>query len=102
MTWTYTGRPDENQRDEVRFLVGDTCSEDPLAQDEEIAYALGEQPTVLLAAARVLYALAAKFSRMVTSSVGGVSSQCSDIAKAFKDRAKELDPAGIVATKGSL
>lgn len=92
MGWNYSGRPDLNERDKVRFLIGDTCKENPLVQDEEIQFALGKFPEVELAAALCCRALAAKFSRQVSTTVGGVSRSCSDIAKAFSDRAKELDP----------
>jgi hypothetical protein len=95
MTWNYTGRPADNERDKVRFLIGDTCSEDQLVSDEEIAYAISVYSNLNLASAMILRSLAAKFSRMVTNKVGDVSSNCTDMAKAFADRAKELDPSGI-------
>lgn len=94
MTWNYSGRPGSSDRDQVRFLMGDTCEDDPLVQDEEVTYAVSEQSTLKLAAAMCLRALAAKFSRRVTTKVGDISKNCSDLAKAFKDRADELDPLG--------
>lgn len=103
MTWNYTNRPETVDRDKVRFLVGDTDSCDQLVTDEEIAYAIAKFPTKLeLAAAFVLRALAAKFSRKASMSAGGVSSSCSDIAKAFADRAKELDPNDETSGAGGL
>jgi hypothetical protein len=102
VTWNYSGDPTNSTRDEVRFLVGDTCADEPLVQDEEIAYALGKYSKPNLAAALVLRTLAAKMSRLVTSRVGEVSSNCSDLAKAYSDRAKELDPGGIVVSDGLL
>jgi hypothetical protein len=95
MAWNYTGNPADSDRDGVRFLVGDTCEDDQLLQDEEIAYAVAQQTTLELAAAYCLRALAAKFSRKVTHKIGDVSVNCSDLAKAYADRADELDPAGI-------
>lgn len=92
MGWNYSGRPDTNERDKVRFLIGDTCKENPLVQDEEIAFTLGKFPEVELAAALCCRAIAAKFSRQVNTTVGGVSRSCSDLAKAFAARATELDP----------
>lgn len=92
MGWNYSGRPDSNERDKVRFLIGDTCKENPLVQDEEIQFALGKFPMVELAAALCCRAIAAKFSRQVSTTVGSVSRSCSDLAKAYAARAKELDP----------
>lgn len=93
MTWNYSNRPDEVDRDKVRFLVGDIDPCDQLVSDEEIVWVLDKFPGEFeLAAAFILRALAARFSRKASMSVGGVSSSCSDIAKAFADRAKELDP----------
>jgi len=95
MSWNYSGRPADSDRDHVRFLVGDTDAEEPFVQDEEIAFAVANQTSLKLSAALVLRALAAKYSRQVTNKVGDVSSNCSDVAKAFRDRADELDPAGL-------
>lgn len=102
MTWSYSGDPSNSTLDEVRFLSGCTDTTDQLIQDEEINYAIGEYPEPRLAAAYVLQSLAAKFSRMVSSTVGQVSSDCSDITKAFRARAKELDPGGVVLNKTLL
>ncbi len=97
MSWNYTGRPSSCDRDEVRFLLGDTDASDPLVTDEEIAWAIESQGTLRLAAAVCLRALASKFSRYVTRRVGDVSQNCSEMAKAFRDRADELDPSGLTA-----
>lgn len=94
MAWNYSGDPSKNEKDEVRFLIGDVCKEDQLVQDEEIRYALAQQPTTILAAALVLRTLASKFSRMVTTKVGDISRNCSDLAKAYAAQADELDPDG--------
>jgi hypothetical protein len=102
MTWNYSGDPADSTKDEVRFLVGDTCVTNQLVQDEEIDYALGKFSTPTLAAALVLRTLAAKFSRLVTGSVGEVSSNCSDMAKAYSKRADELDPGGITTSDGLI
>jgi hypothetical protein len=103
MTWNYSGNPASSDLDEVRYLVGDTDSTDPLVQDEEINYAIGKQSTLELAAAQVLRALAAKYSRWSNYSVGEVSvSDVAAIAKAFKERADELDPMGLTLGDSAL
>lgn len=97
MGWNYSGDPTSCPRDAVRFLVGDTCENEPLVEDGEIAYALLKQSQPELAAAIVLRALAAKFSRLDSVSVGGVSRSGSAIADAYAKRASELDPSGVTA-----
>lgn len=93
--WNYSGNPASNDRDQVRFLIGDTCKEDPLVSDKEIAFAISEQTSLKLAAAMCLRALAAVHSRMVTKKIGDISVNCSDLAKQFKARADELDPFNV-------
>lgn len=98
MTWNYSGRPEDNEKDKVRFLVGDTCKDDPLVQDEEIDYALSEFPRVNLAAALVCRSLSSRYARMVSSKVGDISVSGGDkISGAYKARADELDPDGLTA-----
>lgn len=92
MTWSYTNNPADSAKDEVRFLAGLTCIDDQLVQDEEILWAISQQPTTKLAAALVLRHLANKFSRLATEKIGDISRNCSDLAKAFAARVKELDP----------
>lgn len=40
MTWTYSGDPSSREIDSYRFKIGDTVSDEPLLQDEEIQYIL--------------------------------------------------------------
>lgn len=70
MTWNYT--PVVSTTDEVRLLVGDTESLDPLMQDEEIAYIISSESSVLYAAARCCEVIAALFGRRVTTTVGSL------------------------------
>ncbi len=92
MSWNYSGNPQDSERDEVRFLMGDTNTADQLVSDQEVAYAITKQSNLRLAAAILLRHLSAVYSRMVTNRVGDVSSNCSDMAKQFKAKADELDP----------
>lgn len=102
MAWSYSEDPSTSTLDAIRFLVGDTDISDPLVQDEEINYAYGLYADVNLASAYVLMALASKFSRVTNVRVGAVSESGSDIAKAFRARAEELDPGGVVTESGNL
>lgn len=104
MSWNYTGRPDQSNRDKVRFLIGDTCRDDQQVQDEEIAWALSDQSdNVELAAAKVLRAMAAEWSRVASVKVGDVAiTNAAAIAKGLSERADELDPYGLAMGGVSL
>lgn len=98
MTWTYVpaGNPEAVDRDKVRFLIGDTCTEEQLVLDEEIDYALSEYSELKLAAAVVLRALAAKCTREVSFRVGDVSkSGVENKAKGYLALAEQYDPNDI-------
>lgn len=79
MTWTYGADPGADENDEVRVMVGDTLSTDPLVQDEEIEYALTMYPKPsdgippYYAAAFVCENIAALFARRAQRSIGSLS-----------------------------
>lgn len=99
MTWTYDGDPSANDRDEVRFLVGDTDTTDQLVSDEEIAYAVADQNSNKLAAAYICEAIAAKFARDVDVRVGRAAEDASQRYKQYKElAAKYRGRANVVAT----
>jgi hypothetical protein len=89
--WTYNaaglGTSTASERlNTVRFLVGDTDTNDQLVQDEEVTFALsqsGDNP--YYAASFVAGTLAAKFSRKVTTKLdGALSAEYSDLAKQYR------------------
>jgi hypothetical protein len=90
MAWTYTEDPINVPRDEVRVLIGDTDSADPLIADEVIDYALTKGSSVY-AASVAAKAIAAKFARLVTNSVGSVSESASDLYAHYKELAERLE-----------
>lgn len=73
MTWTYTSDPAGTPRDTVRWHLGDTDEKRPLAQDEDIDFALLQEPNPRLAAAIVATVLAAQFDRVTGISIAGLS-----------------------------
>lgn len=83
MTWTYTANPATVTIDAVRFLVGDTDEYDPLVQDEEINFAIALKGPGYGAAWVIANALAAKFTRQVTASAGGISTSASERASQY-------------------
>ena len=90
MTWTYGGDPAANDRDSVRWLVGDTDTTDQLVQDEEIAYALGEFGGPIHAAVVTCEAIAAKFARLVDKKIGSLNIKASQRADEYQVRANVL------------
>jgi hypothetical protein len=91
MTNSYTD-PSSSPSDAVRFLVGDTDSEDFGLQDQEIAFALSQvNDDVYLAAAICARALAGKFSREVDTEFESVSSDYSQLAENYYKLARRLE-----------
>lgn len=80
----------------VRLLVGDTDSSDPLAQNEEILFALSQTGNnVYYAAVWICRTVAAKFSRMVTTQLdGALSANYSDKAKQYNLLAVQIEAQG--------
>jgi hypothetical protein len=82
VTWSYSD-PGASPKDAVRFLVGDTDSDDELISDEEIEHALTLWENPYRAAAYVCEALAAKFAREVSHAGEGLSFSGSDLHKHY-------------------
>ncbi len=63
MAWTYGGDPSANNRDAIRFLIGDTDTSNQLLQDAEITFLFNQwNSNVYLAAAHACDALYSKFA----------------------------------------
>lgn len=101
--WNYSGDPSEADRDVVRFLIGDVCSDDQQVGDKVIAWAIADQPSLELAAAKILRGMAAEWSRVASTKVGDVAvTNAAAIAKGLAKRADELDPLGLTKGTGAL
>lgn len=77
MTWTYGGDPSASALAAIRFLTGDTDTNDQLINDEEIAWTNNQvtgsdtaTPALYEVSYRVMVAIASKFSRLADQSVG--------------------------------
>ena len=77
MTWTYGGDPSASALAAIRFLTGDTDTNDQLINDEEIAWTNNQvtgsdtATTALYEVSyRVMVAIASKFRRLADQSVG--------------------------------
>lgn len=89
MTWTYVS-PTTSEKDAVRFLLGDTDSDDQLIQDEEIIFLLDERGNRYYAAADAAEQIAARFTREVNHSADGLSWSGSSLQTQFFELAERL------------
>ena len=80
----------------VRLLVGDTDTTDQLVQNEEITFALSQTgDNVYYGAVWICRAIAAKFSRLVTTTLdGSLSANYSDKAKQYNQLAVQIESQG--------
>lgn len=89
MAWTYSD-PGLNTKDQVRYLVGDTDSDDPLVTDEEILWQLGQQGSTKQAAIAVARQLSIKFARYATVRDGASSIDWNERAKQYRQIVEDL------------
>lgn len=90
MAWTYNIATDVGK---VRFLCGDTDTNDQLLQDAEIEFLLTESSNRYRAAAAACRAIAARLYNALTldPADGGVSYNAKERADGFLELAKGLD-----------
>ena len=101
MSWSYSPSylnttTASGRLNSVRLLVGDTDSADQLVQNEEIMFGLSQaNNNVYYAAAWVCRTIAAKFSRMVDTTLdGALSGKYSTRAKQFQQLATQIEAQG--------
>lgn len=100
MTWTYSGDPSASDRDQVRFLIGDTDSTDKQLQDEEIAYLLAQYPDARQAAAQAAWAVAAKYARLASShSVGDTAYAYGSRQQYYESLAAQLNSRSLQSAR---
>ena len=106
MTWTYSRDPSASDKDAVRWKVGDTDSDDPIVQDEEIEYeltAFASDPRLIIKAAiNVAKGIAAKFAKESTYRIGQVSETLSRKAEAYERLVTELTDELTVSARRSV
>lgn len=93
MAATYTGNPADSDKDESRFLTGDTDvtpESNAILQDEEHQFLIDEAGSVGYAVVRAATSMAAKFARKFNVKTGGVSKSLGDQMQHFLDLAKRL------------
>lgn len=102
MAWSYDSSLPEN-KDKVRWLCGDTDTNDQLVQNEEILFALSDAGDNLRrAAAMVCDAIALKFANSLTldKAPGSVSWDAAERAELFSSRAEKLRQEAITSGAG--
>lgn len=94
MPFTYSGNPSSSTLDEIRFLLQDTDSTDPLFQDAEITYEInkfvGLNGSTYRAAAGLAETLGAKFAREVAISSDGTSVAMEALQQKYMTLAAQL------------
>ena len=96
MAWTYSGDPDSSALDSIRFLVGDTDTNDQLLANEEISWvnkqvsgSTTSTDAIYTVAYRCMLTIASKFSRLADQAVG-ICVSMSQKAKGAREQAREL------------
>ena len=89
MTWTYSGDPATNARDSIRFLVGDTDTNDQLVTDE-VTGSDTATTDLYTVAYRVMLAIASKFSRLANQAIGDMRVDLSQKADNARTQAEQL------------
>jgi hypothetical protein len=92
--WTYSGDPATSDKDEVRFLMGDTDDDFQLMSDEEIAYVIAKALPVYadnwMVASICCDIVANALAREISISADGVSAGADQLMSKFQATAKNL------------
>lgn len=92
MTWTYDpAQLATSPTYQVRFLIGDTESDDPQLQDEEIAFSLTQFSSSYRAAAQCCRTISSNLSRKADTTTVELRTSYSQLAKNYAARAAEYD-----------
>lgn len=92
MAWSYSGDPTSSAKDAVRFLIGDTDTNDQQLQDEEILFLLAQTSNDIYSAAILACrSIASIYSRQADQRIGDYSISASQKAAAYLALAKQLE-----------
>ncbi len=90
MSWSYSGNPEMNKRDAVRFEIGDTISHDQQFSDEELEYIIDKNSSILSAALHCCDVLARRYARQADVQLGPQRVYASQRSEAYRELAREL------------
>jgi len=96
MTWTYAHTPSTVNRDAVRVLIRDIDKTDQRVQDEEITFALAEEPNIYLAAALLAKTLSVRYGNKADKSVGDLKISYKSSYDMYNGLASELEIRGLM------
>ena len=90
MSFSYSGDPHSSKLDECRFLLGDTDTNNPIMQDEEIEYLITEAgENVTLLRYKLFLQASTIFARAIKRSLGPQSEDPTSRLNFFKAQAAE-------------
>lgn len=103
MTWSYSlaGLAAGSQKDIIRFMIGDTLTNDQQLQDEEINFCYSFRLSTYGACAQACEALASQLSRKADTVTGELRTLYSGQARAYAKRAIDYENYAAV-TAGPL
>ena len=97
MAWSYSGDRDSSALDAIRFLIGDTDTNDQLLANEEISWINSQvsgsstsTDSLYTSSYRAMITIASKFSRLADQAVGDMRVDMSQKSKNAREQAKEL------------
>lgn len=91
MTWTYNNDPGNSDRDALRLTIGDISEDEPQLTDEELAYMLTAEGSVLGAAVAAVRVLQAVNAKAVDKAVGDLKISYSQRAAQYASLLKQLE-----------
>ena len=97
MSWSYSGNPTGSDKDQVRFLIGDTDETDQLLQDEEINFLLQAKGSAQSAAIHACSVIMATLAREVDYTIGPESVKASQRLENYKTIMQNLKSLNIGA-----
>lgn len=89
-SWTYGNAPSTSDRDQVRLESGDCLTSMKMCSDAEVTYAIAQESSNMLAAARIAEISMRKLSSATDQSAEGHSAQLSQRFNQFKTAAAAL------------
>lgn len=97
MTWTYSGNPSSSATDAIRFLIGDTDTNDQLLSNEEIQWvntqasgSATSTATLYDSAYRCCMYVASKLAREADKQIGDLRVSMSQKAESYRKQAAIL------------
>ena len=108
MSWNYNIEDlSASQKDQVRFLIGDTNTNDQQLQDEEIQFSLTIRASIWGAAATCCESISANLSRKADTTTGELRTLYSSLSRAYHARSmayegKSVEMGGALPFAGGI